>query len=86
MGNILDVNSSNELRVKVWHKFSNSIPHGWPERGCLFFTVNKGITIGEFLDQINTHRRPKYHIRHLYKHNGEKYNSSEVLYTNDLYI
>jgi hypothetical protein len=87
MGNTLKTHpESSNIKIKVWHKFSHTIPHGWPEEGCLFFTVNKGITIREFLYQINKHRRPEYHIKHLYKRDGNRYNHADILYTNDLYI
>lgn len=86
MGNILETNSSDVLKVRVWHTISKTIPHGWPENGCLFFSVNKGITIGEFIEQINNHRRPEYHIKHLYMQNGNIYKSSEILSNDDLYI
>jgi len=86
MGNILELGSSDVLKVRVWHTISKTVPHGWPENGCLFFTVNKGITIREFIEQINKHRRPEYHIKKLHTRNGGIYNPSEVLYRNDLYI
>ena len=86
MGNLLDTNSTNEIKVKVWHNSPKTIVHGWPEGGCLFFTVNKGITICEFIDQINKHRRPEHRIKHLYKHNGDIYDPNDVLRENDLYI
>lgn len=89
MGNSIvlgSYDSDNSLKVRVWHKFSKTIPHGWPENGCLFFTVNKDITIRELLGQINKHRRPEYHLRHLYKNTGDAYAMFDVVTSNDLYI
>jgi hypothetical protein len=89
MGNSIGLgyfDSAHSLKVRVWHKFSKTIPHGWPENGCLFFTVNKGITIRELLEQINKHRRPEYHLRHLYKNNGDMYAMTDVVNSNDLYL
>lgn len=77
---------SNHIHVKVWHKFSDPIPHGWPQGGCLFFTINEGTTIQKFIDQMNEHRRPEYHIRNLYKQDGSVYNGTDVIQTTDLYL
>lgn len=86
MGNVLELGSTESLKIRIWHTISDIPPHGWPESGCLFFTVNKGMTVGQLIEQINKHRRPEYHIKRLYTRNGSIYNPSEVLYKNDLYV
>lgn len=89
MGNLIEIGSYppvNNLKIRVWHRFSKTIPNGWPEKGCLFFTVNRGITVRGLLEQINKHRRPEYHLHHLYKYNGSMYATSDVIQSVDLYL
>jgi hypothetical protein len=73
-------------KVRIWHKFSKTIPRGWPEHGCLYFTVNRGSTIRDLLQQINRHRRPDYYIPTLYTIGQEDIPPTRVINTSDFYI
>jgi hypothetical protein len=78
--------STNDIRVRIWHKFSKNIPRGWPQNGCLYFTVNQGTTIKGLLEEINRHRRPEYIIKSLHSITGYMYNESDIIRTSDFYV
>lgn len=83
MGNIL---TQEIIRIRIWHKFSKNPPRGWPENGCLYFSINSGSTINDLLDEINRHRRPKYNIKNLLNQTGTIIDNTSVITSLDFYV
>lgn len=79
-------NTQGDLRISIWHTFSKEIPRGWPQNGCLYFSVQKGSTIRQLLTEINRHRRPQYHIQNLYTKEGQMIDQSTIIQGTEFYL
>ena len=79
-------NEQTSLKVQIWHKFSSEPPRGWPQNGCLFFTINTGSNINDLLREINTHRRPEYQIKCLLNIHGNPLHGTDIIRSSDFYV